>query len=100
MTNIFEINYDKLINKIKGQTPEENKNINVRVMKPAEDFYHTLMEVWLLFRAQSIVKFQDYLNKVKTTMGTTWSDKYILYYSDILTQLSYSFLDYTMNGLR
>lgn len=76
VTNIFEINYDKLVNRIKGETPE-NRNINVRVMKPAEDFYHTLMEVWLLFRTQSIVKFQDYLSKVKATMGTTWSDKYI-----------------------
>ena len=48
VTNIFEINYDKIMTKTKGET--SNRNINVRVMKPAEDFYHTLMEVWLLFR--------------------------------------------------
>ena len=54
---------------------QEGKRI--KVLRPAQDFYHKLILVWLSFKNGKFVKvqFQDYLNKVKSTFGENWKDR-------------------------
>ena len=82
VTNILEINYNKMAETITGKTepkPASEEEINVRVLKPANDFYHNLMVVWLLFRGDSDyrIKFKEYLERVKATLGTAWRENYL-----------------------
>jgi hypothetical protein len=80
VTSILEINYNKISEAAIGNS-ESNKSpkeeINVRVLKPASDFYHNLMVVWLLFRGDSDyrIKFKEYLERVKATLGASWREK-------------------------
>jgi hypothetical protein len=77
VTSILEINYNKIAEAVVGKreaTQPAEEQINVRVLKPASDFYHNLMVVWLLFRGDSDyrMKFKEYLERVKATLGTSW----------------------------
>lgn len=76
VTNILEINYNKIAEALAGKD-EPRAEISVRVLKPASDFYHNLMVVWLLFRGSDYrIKFKEYLERVKSTLGTAWREQY------------------------
>ena len=63
ITNILEMSQ---VNSQEGK--------KIKILRPAQDFYHKLILVWLSFKDGNSVKvsFQEYLNKVKSTFGDDW----------------------------
>jgi len=46
----------ELENKLSNTANEVKDNIRIRFIQPAQDFYNRLMEVWIIFKAQSLNK--------------------------------------------
>lgn len=56
VANMIEINYNRLYeleNKVTLKAQDIKNNIKVRVLQPAENFYHHLMKIWIIFRSNS-----------------------------------------------
>ena len=53
------------------------KDLRIRFLQPAQEFYNQLMDTWLISKSNSLnseVRFKDYLEKVKSTFGTSWNE--------------------------
>jgi hypothetical protein len=83
VTNMVEINYNKLIhleNKISSKANELKNEIKIRFIQPAQEFYNHLMEIWIIFKTNSLNKeilFTEYLEKVKCKLGGLWNEKLV-----------------------
>ena len=53
------------------------KDLKIRFLQPAQDFYNQLMDTWLISKSNSLnseVRFKDFLEKVKKTFGGSWNE--------------------------
>lgn len=68
VTNILDMKY---LNTEEGT--------RVKVLKPAEDFYQKLVFVWLLLKNEKDdIKFEEYLQVVRSKFDDIWQEKYII----------------------
>lgn len=83
VTNMVEVNYNKLLeleNKLSHKAEDMKNNIKIRFIQPAQEFYNRLMEVWIIFKTNSLNKeilFTEYLDKVKASLGNLWNEKFM-----------------------
>jgi len=83
VTNMVEVNYNKLVqfeNRLNTQADELRNNVRIRFIQPAQEFYNSLMEVWIIFKTMSLNKdvlFTEYLDKVKIILGNVWNEKFL-----------------------
>jgi hypothetical protein len=55
------------------------EGMKVKVLKPAEDFYQKLVFVWLLLKNEKDeIKFEEYLQVVRSKFEDKWQEKYII----------------------
>lgn len=53
------------------------KDLRIRFLQPAQEFYNQLMDTWLISKSNSLnseVRFKDFLEKVKQSFGASWSE--------------------------
>ncbi|KRX00917.1 hypothetical protein PPERSA_09523 [Pseudocohnilembus persalinus] len=95
VTNIIELN-NNILSKTQKISSEYTSSIKIRFLQPAQQFYNHLMEIWILFRQNqsSTNDFKLYLEKVKASMGSRWSETYVL-----PTQYFFKTLVYTWDSL-
>jgi len=83
VTNMVEVNYNRLLqleNKLSVKASELKNEIKIRFIQPAQGFYNQLLEIWIIFKTNSLHKeilFTEYLDKVKGSLGNLWSDRFI-----------------------
>jgi len=84
VTNMVEVNYNKLVqfeNRLSTKADELKNNVKIRFIQPAQEFYNSLMEVWIIFKTMSLNKevlFTEYLDKVKVILGNVWNEKFLI----------------------
>jgi len=83
VTNMVEVNYNKLVqleNQFSTKTQGLSNDVKIRFIQPAQDFYNSLMETWIIFKIHSTdreVLFTEYLEKVKGSLGSLWNDRFV-----------------------
>jgi hypothetical protein len=84
VTNMVEVNYNKLVqfeNRLNTKADELKNNVKIRFIQPAQEFYNSLMEAWIIFKTMSLNKevlFTEYLDKVKIILGAVWNEKFLI----------------------
>jgi len=83
VTNMVEVNYNKLVqleNQFSTKTQGLSNDVKIRFIQPAQDFYNSLMETWIIFKVHSTdreVLFTEYLEKVKGSLGNLWNERFV-----------------------
>jgi hypothetical protein len=59
VTNMVEVNYNRLLqleSKLSTKANEIKNEIKIRFIQPAQEFYNQLMEIWIIFKTNSLNK--------------------------------------------
>lgn len=58
---------------------ETEDGSKIKILKPAEDFYHKLILVWLTSKKnKSKIAFDEYLSDVRSSFGQSWKEKLVV----------------------
>lgn len=67
VTNMVEVNYNRLLqleSQISTKANELKNEIKIRFIQPAQDFYNRLMEIWIIFKTNSLNKEVFYAGNI------------------------------------
>ena len=67
VTNMVEVNYNRLLqleSQISTKANELKNEIKIRFIQPAQDFYNRLMEIWIIFKTNSLNKEVFYASNI------------------------------------
>eukprot|EP01017_Pseudomicrothorax_dubius_P034023 TRINITY_DN4615_c0_g1_i14.p1 TRINITY_DN4615_c0_g1~~TRINITY_DN4615_c0_g1_i14.p1 ORF type:complete len:235 (+),score=39.89 TRINITY_DN4615_c0_g1_i14:163-867(+) len=84
VTKITEVNYNNFLikygKKLVRNSRDLSNNILIRFIQPAQEFYHNLMEMWIisyLVNLKNEILFEEFIQKTKALLGEKWDEKFV-----------------------